>query len=153
MAVAARIFIDTNLLVYSLHRSDAPRKTARAIEVLTALHATGNGFISAQIVAEFVSVAHRRLTDVLSRTQTLRAASLFTEQFALVPLDDNVVREALRASGRYRLDYFDAQVWAAARLSGCNVLLTEDLHGEELEGVAYVNPLAEGFAVDSLLAP
>lgn len=144
-AMADRIFVDTNLFVYSMHRGDEPRKTSRAIEVLTTLRFAGTGYISPQIIAEFVSVACRRLTDTLTKAQALRAASLFAEQFALLPIDDATVREALRASERYNLDYFDAQVWATARLGGCRVILTEDLHGDEIEGVAYVDPFAEGF--------
>lgn len=143
-----RVFIDTNLLVYSFHRGDAPHKTARAIDVLSQLRCSGTGHISAQIIAEFVSVACRKLGDSVAKPQALRAAALFAEQFAVVPLDDNVVRESIRASERYKLDYFDAQVWATARLSGCRVLLTEDLHGEELEGVAYRNPFTDEFSMD-----
>jgi len=146
--VGARVFIDTNLLVYSLHAGDAPHKSARAIEALTALQECGAGALSAQVIAEFVSVARRKLGDALAPEKALRAADLFTEQFALVPLDEVVVREALRASGRYGIDYFDAQVWAAAKMSGCHVLLTEDSHGETLEGVAYVNPFVADFAVE-----
>jgi predicted nucleic acid-binding protein len=144
-AMADRVFIDTNLLVYSVHRGDEPQKTARAIEMLTTLRLAGNGYISPQIIAEFVSVACRKLIDTLSRPQALRAASLFAEQFVLLPLDDTTVREALRASERYSLDCFDAQVWATARLGGCRVILTEDLHGVEIEGVAYVDPFASDF--------
>lgn len=94
-AVDARVFIDTNLLVYSLHAGDAPDKSARAIEMLTVLRELQVGSLSAQVIAEFVSVARRKLGDTLARETALRAARLFTEQFTMVPLDEIVVREAL----------------------------------------------------------
>lgn len=148
MPVGASVFIDTNLLVYSLHTGDTPHKSARAVEVLTLLRERDAGALSAQVIAEFVSVARRKLTDTLAPEIALRAAELFAEQFHVVPLDEVVVREALRATARYAIDYFDAQVWAAAKVAGCRVLLTEDSHGEVLEGVAYVDPFDGTFSVE-----
>lgn len=148
MPVSASVFIDTNLLVYSLHAGDKPNKSERAVEVLTLLRERGAGTLSAQVIAEFVSVARRKLSDAMAPETAFRAAELFVTQFHVIPLDEMIVREALRASARYGLDYFDAQVWAAAKMAGCHVLLTEDCHGELLEGVAYVNPFDEAFSMD-----
>lgn len=142
------VFIDTNLLVYSLHAGDAPHKSARAVKVLTMLQERHAGALSAQVIAEFVSVARRKLGDTLSPRDAVRAAELFVEQFTVVALDEIIVREALRASQRYGIDYFDAQVWAAAKMSGCHILLTEDSHGEVIEGVSYVNPFDADFVVE-----
>ena len=151
-AMTARVFADTNLLVYAVHGGDEPHKTTRAREVLTLLRETSSGTLSAQVVGEFVSVATRKLSDTLRRPEALRVAALLMEQFAMVDLSETVVREALRACDRYGLDYFDAQIWAAARLSGCHVILTEDLHGETLEGVAYLNPFSREFDTDEFAA-
>jgi predicted nucleic acid-binding protein len=41
----------------------------------------------------------------------------------------------------YQFSYWDAQIWAAARLNQVPVVLTEDLPGQQyIEGVRYKNP-------------
>ena len=42
-------------------------------------------------------------------------------------------------------------MWAAARTAGAAVLLTEDFQdGQEVEGVRFVDPFAEGFDLGAL---
>ena len=58
-----------------------------------------------------------------------------------LPLTGAIVREAARGVAEYQLSYWDAQIWACARLNQVQVILTEDLPGREyLEGVRYRNP-------------
>ena len=61
----------------------------------------------------------------------------FPVQESTVPL----VRGALEIRRRHRLSYWDAAIVEAARLLGCDTLLSEDLaHGRTYEGVKVVNP-------------
>ncbi len=84
--------------------------------------------------------------------KALEAVQRLLVGYELIVLDALTTAEALRACDRYRLDYFDAQIWAAARMSGCDIILTEDTHGDEIEGVRYVNPFEPGFELESMLA-
>jgi len=42
---------------------------------------------------------------------------------------------------RYRLNWWDCMIVAAASMTDCDYLLTEDLqHGQELDGIIVVSP-------------
>jgi predicted nucleic acid-binding protein len=57
-----------------------------------------------------------------------------------------IVLEAVRGVRQHRLSYYDAQIWATARLNQVPTIFTEDFEdGCRLEGVQFVNPLASGF--------
>jgi predicted nucleic acid-binding protein len=57
------------------------------------------------------------------------------------------VLEALRGVVRYRLSYYDAQIWAVARLNHVPVVLSEDFSAwSEIEGVRFENPFAPASA-------
>jgi predicted nucleic acid-binding protein len=44
---------------------------------------------------------------------------------------------------RYRISYWDAAIIEAARMLGCEEVLSEDLnHGQSFDGVVVVNPFA-----------
>ena len=61
------------------------------------------------------------------------------------------VMEALRAVREHRLSYYDALIWATARLNGVPFLLSEDgQDGRLIEGVRTLNPLNPAFDLGSL---
>jgi len=48
------------------------------------------------------------------------------------------------------LAYYDAQIWAAARLNQIPVVFSEDFNsGSTLEGVQFVNPFASDFVLET----
>jgi len=52
-----------------------------------------------------------------------------------------VLRAALAARVRWQISYWDAAIIEAARASGCNEVLSEDLnHGQNYGGVRVSNP-------------
>ena len=60
-----------------------------------------------------------------------------------------IVLEAARGLRQHRLSYFDAQIWATARLNQVTTVFTEDFEdGRRLEGVQFVNPLVPGFDIE-----
>ncbi|MBI4635006.1 MAG: hypothetical protein HY727_01525 [Candidatus Rokubacteria bacterium] len=49
------------------------------------------------------------------------------------------------------MSYWDAQLWATARLNQVSTILTEDsTHGRVLEGIQYLNPFAPAFDLAAL---
>jgi predicted nucleic acid-binding protein len=59
-----------------------------------------------------------------------------------------VVLEAARGVRDHQLSYFDAQIWATARLNQVPTIFTEDFeHQRRLEGVQFLNPLLPEFAL------
>ena len=63
--------------------------------------------------------------------------------FDLTPM---IVLEALRGVRDHGLSYYDAQIWAAARLNQVPVVFSEDFNTDSvLDGVRFVNPFATDF--------
>jgi predicted nucleic acid-binding protein len=57
------------------------------------------------------------------------------------------VLEAIDGVQRHRLAYWDAQIWAAAKLNQIGVIYSEDgPTGSTVGGVLFVNPLGTGAA-------
>lgn len=145
-----RYLIDTNLLLYPFDVRD-PRKRERAGAVLRVLARKGNAALSAQVLGEFASVALRKLRPPLPPAKVRGQVELLSRAFPVFSLFYPVVVEALRGVERYRLSYFDAQLWALARLRGIPVILSEDFTpGSVLDGVRFLNPLEPDFDLRKL---
>ena len=57
-----------------------------------------------------------------------------------------VIREATRGALEYNFPYYDAQIWATARMHPIQVVLSEDFqHRQIVEGVLFFNPFGEDF--------
>jgi predicted nucleic acid-binding protein len=142
------ILIDTNLLVY-LYNIGFPRKAAQARKVLDHLELTRNGRLSVQCLAEFLNVSTRKLAPPLTRTEALEQASLFTRMWPVFDLTPLIVLEAARGARDHNVPYYDAQIWASARLNQVTVVFSEDFSdGQMLEGVRFVNPFSPEFRVE-----
>ena len=60
-----------------------------------------------------------------------------------------IVLEAARGIWDHQLNFWDAQIWAAARLNQIGVIFSEDFSpGAIIEGVRFINPFASDFRLD-----
>ncbi len=143
------VLIDTNLLVY-LYDTQSPAKAAQAWRVLEYLETSRSGRLSVQNLAEFIHVSTRKLDPPLSRAEALAQASLFTRMWPVFDLTPLIVLEAARGSRDHGLPYYDAQIWASARLNQVTVVFSEDFNdGQVLEGVRFVNPFSSDFQLEA----
>jgi predicted nucleic acid-binding protein len=141
------VLIDTNLLVYLVDQND-PTRQARAQDILGQLTANHAGRISAQNLAEFMHVSMHRLHPPMPPAQALEYASRFARMWPVFDLTSQVVLEAARGVRDHHLSYYDAQIWASARLNQVPVIFSEDFQdGRVLEGVRFANPFVQGFEV------
>jgi predicted nucleic acid-binding protein len=63
-----------------------------------------------------------------------------------------IVLEAVRGARLYQMAYWDAQIWASARLNQIPFILSEDFDTETVvEGVRFVNPFASDFDLEAWL--
>lgn len=138
------ILLDTNVLIYTFDQND-PARQDRAIQVLRALEEDANGRLSVQCLAEFCAVAMRRLRPAMSVHDVLTQVARFQGIYPVHNLTPMIVLEALRGVRDYQLAYYDAQIWATARLNQIPVLFSEDFNPSTLEGVRFVNPFAADF--------
>jgi predicted nucleic acid-binding protein len=142
------ILIDTNLLIY-LYDTASSSKAVQARRVLERLDLTRNGRLSVQNLAEFIHVSTRKLVPPLSRDEAFSQASLFARLWPVLDLTPMIVLEAARGARDHSLAYYDAQVWAAARLNQVPVIFSEDFNdGQVLEGVRFVNPFSTTFRLE-----
>jgi len=145
----APILIDTNLLIYLYDQND-PIKQQQAQHVLNQLELSRSGRLSVQCLAEFFSVATRKLSPPLAATQALRQVSLLARLWPVYDLTLMIVVEAGRGVRDHGLSYYDAQIWASARLNQVPVIFSEDFgDGTVLEGVRFVNPFEPAFSLEN----
>jgi predicted nucleic acid-binding protein len=137
--------IDTNILVYA-HQPSETTKYDRARQVIQTLAENGVGRLSAQILGEFVNATTRGRRPILSVRDALRQATELADAFPVFDLTRFIVLEAGRGVREHQLSYFDAQIWATARLNQVPAILTEDFtDGRRVEGVQFLNPFLRSF--------
>lgn len=139
------ILLDTNILVYACDPGE-PIKRQQAGVALRQLEQAGNGRLSVQALSEFVSATTRHLRPPLTPAEATLQVERLILSFHIFDLTPMVVLEALRGVRDYGLSYYDAQVWATARLNQVPVIFSEDFSsGNVLEGVRFINPFAPDF--------
>lgn len=132
--------LDTNLLVYPLDPRDET-KQARARALLEQLAPGDEAGLSSQALSEFANVGLKKLG--LPAPFIARQVERYAQLFRVLPLTPAVVLEAVRGVGDHKMSYYDAQMWAAAKLNQVPVVLSEDFpSGATVEGVTFLDPLA-----------
>ena len=143
------ILIDTNVLLY-LYDHNQPLKQQRAQEVLDQLELNGSGRLSVQCLAEFFSVATRKLSPRLTPAQAIQQINLFIRLWPVYDLTSMIVLEAGRGVRDHQFSYYDAQIWATARLNQVPIIFGEDFSvGSMTEGVRFVNPFSPDFVTET----
>ncbi len=146
--MSGRVFLDTNVLVYAYDRSE-PRKQRRALEALDRLAVTGVGVLSTQVMAEFFVAVTSRIATPLSAVEAYERVKNYLQSWTVVEVTGMIVLEAARGVRDHRFNFWDAQIWATARLHQIAVVFSEDFQtGAITEGVRFVNPFAADFHIE-----
>jgi predicted nucleic acid-binding protein len=141
----ARYVVDTNVLVYTLDRRE-PDKRERARELLRRVGGDGSAALPAQVLSQFANACLKKLEPRPEPEAVRQEVERLMLAFPVLPLTGPVVLEALRGVREHLLSYYDAQIWAAARLGQVGVILSEDFNpGAILDGVSFTNPLDPNF--------
>jgi predicted nucleic acid-binding protein len=145
-----RYLLDTNILVYAVDSNELD-KQPKARSLLQHLGGSGEAMLSAQTLAEFANVTLRRLEPPLPPDHVYQIVERYEQAFRVLPLTPAIVLEAVRGVRDHQFDYYDAQIWAAARLNQIPYVLSEDFNsGSTLDGVTFLNPLAADFVIGRL---
>jgi predicted nucleic acid-binding protein len=137
-----RAFFDSNVIIYRFDVTDRA-KHATARRLWRELAAAGAAVISSQVLAEFISVARRKLKPQLTDEQLKIAVDSLAPR-AMVDANKGLVLAALDLALRYRLSIFDAMIVQAAIDAGASVLYSEDLNdGQDFGEVRVVNPFKQ----------
>jgi len=144
-----RIFVDTNVLVYAYDRSE-PQKQRRALEVLDRLAVSRVGVISTQVLAEFFVSVTRKIVTPLSVSEAYVRVKNYLQAWTVLDLTGMIVLEAARGVREHQFNFWDAQIWAAARLNQIPIVFSEDFNvGAVTESIHFVNPFAEDFQIEN----
>jgi len=145
----AAVLVDTNILIYGHDPADAA-KQARAIEVLDHLHANGTGRLSTQILAEFFASATRGARPLLTDIKAAKQVENLAQSWTVFDITSLIVLEAIRGVRSHKFSYWDAQLWATARLNQASAIFSEDFNpGSTIDGIRFVNPFATAFVLDA----
>jgi predicted nucleic acid-binding protein len=128
------IFIDSNVILYLLSGDSAKADRAEAI-------LDKGGIISVQVLNEVTSVCLRKLKMTWEEIDTVLLA--VNAACDVVPLTLESHEKAVQISKRYQLSFYDANICAAAILSGAKLLLSEDMQdGMKIDAIVVKNPFA-----------
>ena len=135
------VFFDSNILIYAIDRGDTAKHAIAEEWTQRLLSCDGSCMISTQTMNEFCCVLLRKLkvqpTDVRALQEELRA-------LPHVQVDAGIITRAIEIQALYKVQFFDAQVIAAAEHAGCDEILSEDLNdGQYYCGIKAVNPFAK----------
>lgn len=121
----AEVFVDTNVFLYAISdQAEEQTKTDRARILLL----TQDWGWSVQVAGEFFVIA----TSAKRQFQlSPRQAAEFVKtwlNFPTVSLEPATILHALEIHERFRVNYWDASIIAAAAELGCHTIYTEDLN-------------------------
>jgi len=132
--------VDTNILVYAYDRAEQA-KQKRAMNILDWLESRDCGTVSTQILGEFFWIVTRKLAEPLTLRQAYVELERHLRSWRTFEITRAVVLEAGRGCVDYQMPFWDAQIWATAKLNQIPQVLSEDFqHGRAIEGVEFVNP-------------
>jgi predicted nucleic acid-binding protein len=146
--MADKILVDTNVLLYAYDQGE-PVKQSQAAVVLDRLASMRLGVLTPQVLAEFFVKATRKLQRPLTLEQAYERIQNYLLSWEILDLSGSIILEAVRGVRTYQMAYWDAQIWASARLHQIPLIFTEDFNlGAVIEGVRFVNPFEEGFNLE-----
>jgi predicted nucleic acid-binding protein len=130
-------FIDTNVLVYQLDKSDlGKRNTCRGI--VRDLVSRNDAVISTQVLQEFYVVCTTKL-----KLKPVFAKGLIHgfENMEIITIGPDLIKEAIDASVQNDISFWDSLIIVSAEAAHCKYLYTEDLNdGQIIRNVRIQNP-------------
>ncbi len=134
-------FVDSNIPVYAIsvlqEEMDKQRIAANLLR-------RRDLAMSVQVLGEFYVQATRPSRQgFLQHEQAMRFIRDL-QRFYIQPITLSVMNTALHYCDRFGLSYWDSAILAAARESGCDIVYSEDMSGQQdYDGLRVVNPFAE----------
>ena len=134
-----RVFVDTNVLVYSRDASEPPKQKL-AMEWMARLWRERTGRLSFQVLNEFYVTATKKLQPGMD-AESAREDVRFLLAWRPISVDARVVEGAWLIQDNYKLSWWDALIVSAAQVGGCRYLLTEDLQeNQNMGNLEVINP-------------
>jgi predicted nucleic acid-binding protein len=132
-----KIFIDTNIFIYSLDKHDS-EKRHKARSILNHILKKYSGVISTQVMQEFYVAATKKMHgDPI----TIKGILNQLLNFEVVSISPELIFSTIDCSILNRISFWDALIIIAAASSKCKEIWTEDLsHDQIIQGIRINNP-------------
>lgn len=137
----SKIFIDTNILIYSADIAN-PEKQKLSRKILKNIQDKHVGVISTQVIQEFYVVATKKLN-----INPLNAKDIIHnfENFEIVIISPQIIKDAIDCSILNQISFWDSLIIMAAESSKCEKVYTEDLNNKQIiNGIIIENPFING---------
>lgn len=134
----SKVFIDTNILVYSFDNFEKKKKRL-AMNLLKKMVNSGvKGIISTQVLQEFyISCVKKLKIEPL----TVKGYMNLMKDFEAIQVSLPLIEEAIDCSIISKVSFWDALIIVTAESAKCNKIWTEDLtHGQVIRGITIENP-------------
>ncbi len=134
-------FLDTNILVYLFDTSE-PAKRQKAKGLFSDLRHKGLGYISTQVINEFVVIVSQKITHPIPFDRVKDKVVFLQNGLHISPLSLDTSLRAIDLKQRYKYSFWDALILASALENQCSLLYSEDMqHGQVIEGTLTIrNP-------------
>jgi predicted nucleic acid-binding protein len=135
--MTAPVFVDTNVLIYSLDEADLKKHQAARLWRFE-LWKNRMGRISFQVLQEFYSTTARKWPTLQTE---IRGEIRNLLDWHPVVINTEILERGWKIQDRFQLSFWDSLIVSAAKAASCRYLLTEDLQADQdLDGVRVVNP-------------
>jgi predicted nucleic acid-binding protein len=139
--MSARVFVDTNILVYA-HDASAGARNAQARDLVEGLWKERSGVVSTQVLQELHVNVRRKAARPLTAAEARELVADYLRWEVVVNTGESIL-EAIDLEARFLLSFWDALIVQAALTAGVDTLFTEDFsHGQTFGAVRVVNPFA-----------
>ncbi len=136
-------FVDTNVAVYAVLINPGDERKQRIAEMLLNREAD-NLALSIQVLGEFYTQVTRPSRPNHMDHQDAVAALGSLLRYRIQPLTLDIFSLAMQYRERFRLNYWDCLILAAAKLSGCDAVYSEDMSADQdYDGIRVINPFEE----------
>jgi predicted nucleic acid-binding protein len=135
MPMNSRVFLDSNILVYSYSATEHEKRTTARRLITDNLT-----FISTQVLQELCNILTKKFG--FSYTAAALAIEESSNNNVLFTNKKETITLACDIAERYKFSFYDSLIVASALQCQCDVLYSEDLHhGQLIEGVLSIkNP-------------
>jgi predicted nucleic acid-binding protein len=130
-----RIFLDTNILVYSYSNSEPLKQ-----EIARKLISQNNSFISTQVLQELTNTVTKKFK--FSYVDATNAVNENIQNNNLHINSANTIIQACKIASRYGFSFYDSLIISAAIESNCSILYSEDMKHTQVifDFITIVNP-------------
>jgi len=135
-----KVFLDTNIFVYSVDTSSHHTKRDLARKLVIEHIRNGTGVLSIQVFQEFYQAVTQKLQVPLSANDAVEYLQYMAILETVVP-DLDMIISAIRLHQQHSFSFWDSLIIQTARFAKCSVLFSEDLqHGFQLGSLVIENP-------------